>query len=47
MSAIDRAVTPGIGSREAQSWDRAGVRAGNRPAVPGAVRARIVRDGGV
>lgn len=38
MSAMDRAVTPGIGRREAASSDRAGVPAGNRPAASGAVR---------
>ncbi len=47
VSAIDRAVTIGIGRREAQSSDRAGVPTGNRRAASGAVRARIVRGGGV
>jgi hypothetical protein len=38
MSAIDRAVTLGIGSREAGSSDRAGVPTRNRRAASRAVR---------
>ncbi|MDG4892751.1 hypothetical protein P9272_04035 [Mesorhizobium sp. WSM4976] len=44
MSAIDRAMTLGIGRREAQSSDRAGVPAGNDGATSGALRVCIVRE---
>lgn len=38
MSAIDRAMLPGIGSRKVGSPDHAGVLACNRPSRVGAIR---------